>query len=192
MHDMEQRGEVTRLLSRMRSGDERAAADLMPIVYKELRKMAAAVMRRERPGHTLQPTAVVHEAYLRMIETGDLSLENRAHFFAIAARSMRRVLVDHARRRLADKRGGEDQRQVELKDELALTAQQSEDVLALHRALEELEKLDAQQAQIVEMAYFSGNTVPEIAEILGISGRTVNRELKTARLFLKRQLRSAR
>ena len=189
---MGQRGEVTKLLLRIRSGDDQAIADLMPIVYKELRKMAAAAMRREKPGHTLQPTVVVHEAYLRMIEAGDLSLENRAHFFAIAARSMRRVLVDHARRRLSDKRGGEDQRQIELKDEIALTAQQSEEILALHRALEDLEKLDAQQAQIVELAYFSGNTVGEIAELLRISDRTVNRELKTARLFLKQQLRSSK
>ena len=185
---MEERGDVTKLLSRIRGGDDQAAADLMPIVYKELRRMAAAVMRRERPGHTLQPTAVVHEAYMRMMETGDLSLENRAHFFAIAARSMRRVLVDYARRRVADKRGGE-QHQVELEDGFALTEQQSEEVLALHQALEELEKLDAKQAEIVEMAYFAGNSVPEIAEVLGISTRTVNRELKTARLFLKKQLR---
>jgi RNA polymerase sigma factor (TIGR02999 family) len=164
----------------------------MPIVYKELRKMAAAAMRRERPGHTLQPTAVVHEAYLRMMEHGDLSLENRAHFFAIAARSMRHVLVDHARRRLADKRGGENQRQIELGDDIALSLKQSEDLLALQNALEELEKLDPQQARIVEMAYFSGNSIAEIADVLGVSGRTVNRELKTARLFLKRQLRSSR
>jgi len=187
---VEQQGEVTRLLLRIRSGDEKAAAELMPIVYEELRTMAAAAMRRERPGHTLQPTAVVHEAYLRMTEGGHPNLKNRAHFFAIASRSMRRVLVDHARRRLADKRGGENQHQIELEDEVGFTRQQSEEVLALHRALEELEKLDDQQARIVEMAYFSGNSVPEIAEVMGISGRTVNRELKTARLFLKRQLRA--
>jgi RNA polymerase sigma factor (TIGR02999 family) len=187
---MDQRGEITKLLARIRKGDERAAADLMPIVYKELRKLAAAAMRRERQSHTLQPTAIVHEAYLRMMEGGEPSLENRAHFFAIAARSMRHVLVDHARRRLAGKRGGADHHQVELKGEIAITAQQPEEILALHRALEELEKLDASQAKIVEMAYFSGNTVDEIAEVLKISSRTVNRELKTARLFLKRQLRS--
>jgi RNA polymerase sigma-70 factor (ECF subfamily) len=187
---MEQRGEVTRLLLRIRNGDDQAAAELMPIVYGELRKMAAAAMRRERLDHTLQPTALVHEAYLRMREAGELTLENRAHFFAIAARSMRRVLVDHARRRLAGKRGGENQSQIELEDELALTPQESEDVLALHRALEELERLDARQARIVEMAYFSGNSVEEIAEVLGVAKRTVNRDLKTARLFLKQQLRS--
>jgi len=133
----------------------------------------------------------VHEAYIRMIEGADLNVQNRAHFFAIAAKSMRRVLVDHARRRLASKRGGEDRHQVELGDQIALSPQQSADVLALHRALEELEKLDAQQARIVEMAYFAGNSIEEIAEVLGISERTVNRELKTARLFLKQQLRSS-
>src|SRR5689334_12643652 len=105
MHDS---AEITRLLSRIRNGDEAAAADLMPIVYKELKKLAAAAMRRERQGHTLQSTAVVHEAYLRMMDSENLSLQNRAHFFAVAARSMRRVLVDHARRKLADKRGGEE------------------------------------------------------------------------------------
>ena len=134
---------------------------------------------------------MVHEAYIRMIEGADLNVQNRAHFFAIAAKSMRRVLVDHARRRLASKRGGEDRHQVELGDQIALSPQQSADVLALHRALEELEKLDAQQARIVEMAYFAGNSIEEIAEVLGISERTVNRELKTARLFLKQQLRSS-
>jgi len=126
-----------------------------------------------------------------MIEGADLNVQNRAHFFAIAAKSMRRVLVDHARRRLASKRGGEDRHQAELGDQIALSPQQSADVLALHRALEELEKLDAQQARIVEMAYFAGNSIEEIAEVLGISERTVNRELKTARLFLKQQLRSS-
>jgi RNA polymerase sigma-70 factor (ECF subfamily) len=125
------------------------------------------------------------------MEGNDLSLQNRAHFFAIAAKSMRRVLVDHARRRLASKRGGEDRQQVELEDRLALTLEQSADVLALHSALEELEKLDPQQARIVEMSYFSGNSVAEIAEVLNVSARTVNRELKTARLFLKRQLRTS-
>jgi RNA polymerase sigma-70 factor (ECF subfamily) len=187
---MNEQGEVTKLLSDMRNGDERAAARLMPIVYKELRRMAAAVMQRERPGHTLQPTAVVHEAYLRMMAGAELSLENRAHFFAIAARSMRQVLVDHARRKLAGKRGGEMQHRVELEDDLALTAQQSEELLGLHEALERLQTLDARQAHIVEMHYFAGNPVEEIAAMLEISERTVKRELQTARLFLKQQLQS--
>jgi RNA polymerase sigma factor (TIGR02999 family) len=187
--NMEEKSEVTRLLSEMRGGDQDAAARLLPIVYQELRRLAAGVMRRERPGHTLQPTAVVHEAYLRLMEGPALNVEDRAHFFAIAARSMRQVLVDHARRNVAGKRGG-DKKRVELEDGLALTHQQSEDVLALHEALYELEKLDPRQAQIVEMHYFAGNLVGEIAEVQGIAERTVKRELQTARLFLKKQLES--
>jgi RNA polymerase sigma factor (TIGR02999 family) len=182
-------GEVTRLISEMRQGNQKAAEQLMPLVYHELRRMAAAAMNRERPGHTLQPTAVVHEAYLRLLGGENLSVENRAHFFALAARSMRQVLVDHARRKLAGKRGGEIHQRVELEDHLALTEQQSEEVLALHDALEQLQQLDVRQAQIVEMHYFAGNSVEEIAAVLEISDRTVKRELQTARLFLKQQLK---
>lgn len=186
---MPQEGEVTKLLFQMRHGDERAAEQLMPIVYNELRRIAAGIMRSERPGHTLQPTAVVHEAYLRMMG-GAVSPENRAHFFAIAGRSMRQVLIDHARRKLAEKRGGDMHQRVELADEFALTEQQSAEVLALHEALERLQKLDERQARIVEMHYFGGNEVVEIAQALGIGERTVKRDLQTARLFLKKQLAS--
>jgi RNA polymerase sigma factor (TIGR02999 family) len=187
---MAERDEVTQLLARIRDGDERAAAQLIPVVYKELRRIAAAMMRRERSDHTLQPTAVVHEAFIRLMDGEAARFENRAHFFAIAARSMRRVLVDHARGRLADKRGGQ-QRQVELEDDIALTPQQSEEVLGLDQALDRLESLDARQAQIVEMHYFAGNSVAEIAHVFQIGERTVKRELQTARLFLKQQLEAA-
>ena len=187
---MADRGEVTQLLARIRVGDEQAAAQLVPLVYKELRKIAAAMMRRERPDHTLQPTAVVHEAFIRLMDGEQARFENRAHFFAIAARSMRRVLVDHARRRLADKRGGEPL-QVELEEGIALTPVQSAEVLGLDQALDRLELMDARQAQIVEMHYFAGNAVAEIAHVFQISERTVKRELQTARLFLKQQLQSA-
>jgi|SRR5580765_641316 len=189
---MAERGEVTRLLARIQSGDEQAAAELVPLVYKELRKIAAGMMRNERPNHTLQTTAVVHEAYLRLMEGDRARFENRAHFFAIAARAMRRVLVDHARHRLAEKRGGaEGRHEVELVDEIALTPQQSEEVLALNEALDQLAALDDRQAQVVEMHYFAGNSVAEIAHVLQIGERTVKRELQTARLFLKKQLASA-
>ena len=188
---MAERDEVTQLLAQIRGGDERAAAQLVPLVYKELRKIAAAMMRHERPDHTLQPTAVVHEAFIRLMGGEPARFENRAHFFAIAARSMRRVLVDHARRRLADKRGGDQQQQVELEEGIALTAHQSAEVLGLDEALDRLERMDARQAQIVEMHYFAGNPVAEIAHVLQFSERTVKRELQTARLFLKQQLRSA-
>jgi RNA polymerase sigma factor (TIGR02999 family) len=187
---MEPQEEVTRLLHEIRAGNDEASLQLIPLVYRELRRLAAGIMKNERPDHTLQPTAVVHEAYMRLLEAHSLDIKDRAHFFAIAATSMRRVLVDHARRRLADKRGGEAQIKVELEDDLALTAGQSEEVLALHEALNELEQLDSRQARIVEMHYFAGNPVAEIAEMLDIGERTVKRELQTARLFLKRHLHS--
>ena len=185
---MADRADVTQLLAKMRDGDNEAVVRLIPLVYRELRKIAAGMMRHERPDHTLQPTAVVHEAFLRLMDGEGVTFENRAHFFAIAAQSMRRVLVDHARRRLADKRGGEAQRKVELEEGLALTVEQSLDVLALHEGLDSLEQMDGRQARIVEMHYFGGNTVAEIATALNLGERTVKRELQTARLFLKQQL----
>ena len=188
---MTDRGDVTQLLARIQSGDGQAATRLVPLVYKELRKIAASMMRRERGDHTLQATAVVHEAFIRLVGGEHVTFENRAHFFAIAARAMRRVLVDHARGRLADKRGGEGQQQVDLADDIGMTSQKSEEVLGLDEALERLERLDASQAQIVEMHYFAGYSVAEIAEFLHISERTVKRELQTARLFLKHQLEPA-
>jgi len=188
---MAERHEVTQLLSQVRAGDKQASAQLVPLVYKELRKIAGAMMRRERPGHTLQPTAVVNEAFIRLLDGEQPHFENRVHFFAIAARAMRRVLVDHARRRLADKRGGEAHQQVELDENIALTAHQSEEVLGLDEALDRLERMDARQAQIVEMHYFAGNSVDEIAHVFQISERTVKRDLQTARLFLKHTLQSA-
>jgi RNA polymerase sigma factor (TIGR02999 family) len=172
----------------MQGGDSAAADRLVPIVYGELRRIAGALMKHERPDHTLQPTAVVHEALVRLMEGEPVSFESRAHFFAIAARIMRRLLVDHARRRVAGKRGGEELQQVDLEDGLLLSAAQSSDVLALHDALDRLEQLDERQARIVEMQYFAGNSVDEIAAIVGISDRTVRRELQTARLFLRQQL----
>jgi RNA polymerase sigma factor (TIGR02999 family) len=184
---MSETPDVTELLLQMR-GEKEVAAKLFPLVYGELRRVAAGMMRSERVGHTLQPTAVVHEAYMRMMAGAHPRLENRAHFFALAARAMRQVLVDHARRKLAGKRGGEMRVQVELEDNFALTEQQSEEVLAIHEALERLQQLDLRQAQIVEMHYFAGNAVEEIASALGIGERTVKRELQFARLFLKQQL----
>jgi RNA polymerase sigma-70 factor (ECF subfamily) len=184
---MNETSDVTALLSQMHS-DKQAAAHLLPLVYGELRRVAAGMMRGERPGHTLQPTAVVHEAYMRLLAGAHPTLQNRAHFFALAARAMRQVLVDHARRKLAEKRGGDARVQVEFEENIALTVQQSEELLAVHEAIEQLEKLDARQARIVEMHYFAGNAVEEIATALEIGARTVKRELQSARLFLKQQL----
>jgi RNA polymerase sigma factor (TIGR02999 family) len=184
---MGERGDLTELLSRMH-GDDQAALQALPLVYRELRRIAAGMMRHERPGHTLQPTAVVHEAYMRLVAGAHPTAENRAHFFALAARAMRQVLVDHARRKLAAKRGGELQIREELEDGIAITTQQSEEVLAIHEALEQLQALDDRQARIVEMHYFGGDSVDDITAVLGISERTVKRELQSARLFLKKQL----
>jgi RNA polymerase sigma factor (TIGR02999 family) len=181
-------GDVTQLLARVERGDEHAAAQLIPLVYKELRRIAAAMMRHERPDHTLQPTAVVHEAFIRLLSDERMGFQSRAHFFAIAARAMRRLLVDHARRRRADKRGGEEWQEVDLSDDIVLTPARSDAVIALDDALGKLEALDARQAQIVEMHYFAGNSVDEIAAFLGVSERTIKRELQTARLFLKQQI----
>jgi RNA polymerase sigma factor (TIGR02999 family) len=181
--------QVTSLLRDMQDGDAAAADRLVPIVYRELRQIAGSRMRRERADHTLQPTAVVHEALVRLMDGEPVSFENRAHFFAIAARIMRRLLVDHARRRVAGKRGGDDLQQVELDEGLALTPEQSGEVLALHEALDQLARLDERQARVVEMHYFAGNSLEEIAAIVGVSERTVARELQTARLFLRQQLK---
>ena len=187
---MREPGDVTKLLLQMREGDSRAASELWSLVYRELRWVAAGMMQRERPGHTLQPTAVVHEAYMRLMGDKHPTLQNRAQFFALAARAMRQVLVDHARRKLADKRGGAMQIREEFAEDIALTIKQSEELLAIHESLERLEGLDKQQGQIVEMHYFSGNSVAEISLALSIGERTVKRELQTARLFLKQQLES--
>jgi len=131
---------------------------------------------------------VVHEAYIRIVGGADLSLESRAQFFALAARAMRNVLVDHARHKLADKRGGTMQVRIELEDDLLLTSQQSAEILATHEALERLQELDSRQAKIVEMHYFAGNSVQEIAALCGLGERTVKHELQMARLFIKKQL----
>jgi RNA polymerase sigma factor (TIGR02999 family) len=181
-------GDITRLLLEMRSGDNRTASQLFELVYAQLRRIAAGMMQNERLGHTLQPTAVVHEAYMRLVGDNRPSPENRAQFFALAARAMRQVLVDHARHKLAQRRGGEKRVREEFQEVMALTVQQSEEVLAIHEALERLQQLDVQQGQVMEMHYFAGNSVAEIATVLEIGERTVKRELRMGRLFLKQQL----
>jgi RNA polymerase sigma factor (TIGR02999 family) len=181
---------VTTLLVRWRAGSAEAEEQLMAKVQGELRRLAAAYLRREGPGHTLQPTAVVNEAYLRLIPQRGVRWENRAHFFGIAARMMRRVLVDHARRRQAAKRDGLASGPVSISAIAAPAAAVDEiDVLTLHEALSALASLDARQAEIVEMRYFAGLTVEETAEVLKISPATVKREWTTARLWLRRRMR---
>lgn len=181
--------DVTLLLARWRSGSADAEAQLMERVQGELRRLAAAYLRRERPGGTLQPTAVVNEAYMRLLPQRNVSWENRAHFFGIAAKMMRRVLVDHARRKRAAKRdaGIGDPMTISGVAEPAREAD-AVDVLALHEALSALAALDPRQADIVEMRYFAGLTVEEVGDVLSISPATVKREWSTAKLWLRRRM----
>ena len=186
----EPRGDdVTLLLARWRKGSPEAEAQLMERVHGELRRLAASYLRHERGGLTLQPTAVVNEAYLRLLPQRNVSWENRAHFFGIAARMMRRVLVDHARRRRAAKRDMGPAEPVSISG-VAARAREADpvDVLALHEALSLLAELDPRQSQIVEMRYFAGLTVEEVATALDISTATVKREWTTAKLWLRRQM----
>jgi RNA polymerase sigma-70 factor (ECF subfamily) len=183
--------DVTALLLAWRAGDAGAGERLLPAVYAELHRQAERAMRREGGAHTLQATALIHEAYLRLVDQRRVEWRNRAHFFGIAAQTMRRVLVDHARGRLAEKRGGAMQR-VTLGDVGAGPADDSAlDVLALHEALERLAELDPDQARLVELRYFGGLGIEETAEALGVSSSTVKREWAVARAWLRRELESA-
>ena len=179
--------EVTILLERAQRGDREAANRLLPLVYQELRGVASRAMRRERPGHMLQATALVHEAYLRLFREQALTFENRAHFFGIAARSMRQILVEHARARQAAKRDG-GQRPAQLDENVAGAGPRSVDLLALDEALERLAATDERQARIVELRYFGGLSVEETAEALQLSPATIKREWTVARAFLFREL----
>ena len=182
--------DVTQLLAKWRKGSPEAEAQLMERVQGELRRLAASYLRRERGGQTLQPTAVVNEAYIRLLPQRGVSWENRAHFFGIAAKMMRRVLVDHARRRHAAKRDAGPAEPVSISG-VASPAREADhvDVLALHDALSKLAELDSRQSEIVEMRFFAGLTVEEIAQVQGISTATVKREWATAKMWLKRQMR---
>lgn len=159
----------------------------MPLVYDEFRALAARHLRRERANHTLQPTALVHEAYLRLIDQTRVDWQGRTHFFAVGAQAIRRILVDHARNRKRQKRGGGAGR-VTLDESVALAPQRAEEILALDEALETLGKLDARQAQVVEMRFFAGMSVEEVAEVLGVSKRTIEGDWTMARAWLMREL----
>jgi RNA polymerase sigma factor (TIGR02999 family) len=181
-------GEITRLLSAWGAGDDAARERLLQAVYGELKAIARQVFRRERGGHTLQPTAVVHEAFLKLAGGAATSFRDRAHFFAIAAQAMRQILVDHARARTTAKRGGGALR-VELGDQPATAGGATfADVLAIDEALSRLGKHDADQARLVELRFFGGLTVEETAEVLGVSAPTVKRDWRLARAFLSREL----
>ena len=167
---------------------EKEALDkLMPAVYDELRRQAARYLRRERAGHTLQTTALIHEAYVRLVDQRNVQWQNRAHFFGIAAQMMRRILVDHARTKKRAKRGGSDVK-VSLADATILVNERDLDVVALDEALTRLAKIDEQQSRVVELRFFSGLTVEETAEVMGISPATVKRDWSMAKAWLHREL----
>jgi RNA polymerase sigma-70 factor (ECF subfamily) len=175
-------GDVTLLLRAMKNGDEHAAEQLLPLVYKELHRLAKAYMRRERSDHTLQPTALINEAYLRLARE-NIDWQSRQHFIGFAANVMRHLLVDHARAHNAERRAGELDR-VELEEGFMMSRERSKEVIALHDALSTLEGVDPRQSKVVELRYFGGFSVEEIAEILDISPRSVKRHWALARIWL--------
>lgn len=183
--------DLTRLLRDWSKGDEKAATELFPIIYEELRRLARRYMSRERPDHTLQTNALIHEAYLRLAGQTRATWQNRSEFFAVAAQMMRRILVDHARSRAYQKRGGSIVRVPVDVDQSALVApERGPDLIALDSALERLAAFDARKAKVVELRYFGGLEVQEIAEVLGISTVTVTRDWKMAKAWLRQELRA--
>jgi RNA polymerase sigma factor (TIGR02999 family) len=185
----DQKGQVTELLRYWKEGDEKALRALIPLVYKELRRLAHYHLQSERPDHTLQSTALVHEAYLRLLGGEPVELQNRAHFVAVASRLMRQILVDYARSRRANKRDGGCK--VTFEDIGALPINGDAELLALDDALDELARIDERQGKIVEMKFFGGLSAPEISQVLGISRATVDRDWATARVWLHRQMNRA-
>ena len=177
---------ISALLSEWRAGNHEALEVLIPVVYEELRRIAQHHLRQERPDHTLQSTALVHEAYLRLMKQGPADIDNRAHFMAVASRLMRQILVDHARRHRAAKRGGG--LKLELTEAMAMQKAPNVDLIALDNALNELARLDPQQSRIVEMRFFAGLSIEDTAEVIGISRTTVKREWATARAWLLREM----
>jgi RNA polymerase sigma factor (TIGR02999 family) len=182
--------DVTQLLLDWSSGDRAALDQLMPLVYDELHRLADLYMRRERPDHTLQPTALVHEAYLRLIDQTRVQWQNRAHFVGVAARLMRRILAQHAQRYQAVKRGAAG-RKVPLDEATVLTEEQAAEVIAADDALTSLAAIDPQQSRIVELRFFGGLTIEEAAEVMGISPATVKREWRVAKAWLQREIKRA-
>lgn len=180
--------EITRILKAWSSGRPEAVDDLMPLVYEALRKVAAQYLRRQRPDHTLQPTALVNEAYLKLIDISEVDWNDRAHFFAVASQTMRHILVDHARSQARKKRGGSLQK-LSLDEAISFSKEREVDLLSLDEALQELAKLDEQQAKIIELRFFGGLTIDETAHVVGISPATVKREWVMAKSWLFRKLK---
>ena len=187
MADLPDHSQVSEVLRAAQAGDREAAARLLSLVYAELHQLARARMARLPPGQTLQTTELVHEAYLRLVGKADLHLEGRKHFFFAAARAMRDILVEQARRKAGPRRGG-GRRRVHLQENAAVVAPPVDDVLALHEALTELERHDPVKAQIVNLRYFAGMTVPETARVLGMSERTLHRDWRFIKAWLENRL----
>ena len=182
-------GEVTVLLQQIKAGDSQATDKLIPFVVDELRRLARLQLRDERPGHTLQPTALVNEAYLRLVGDQSRDWQNRAHFIGVSVSVMRRILIDHARRKRALKRGAEVQSLSEAKDYAGLSFQQADELVALNIALDRLEEMSSRQRQVVELRFFGGLSTEEAAEVLHVSPITIKRDWVAARAWLKTQLR---
>jgi RNA polymerase sigma factor (TIGR02999 family) len=178
-----QNGDVTQLLARWAGGDREALDALTPLVHAELRKIAGAYLRRERSGHTLQPTALVNEAWLRLVRQDELRFDHRKQFYALAAQVMRRILVDHARALAADKRGG-GAAKTTLDAEISAGANRTIELLALDEALDQLARVSPRQAQVIELRYFAGLTVEEIGDLVGVSAATISRDQRTAEAWL--------
>lgn len=179
--------DVTNLLAELRRGNREVEQELIPLVYSELRRLARSFLRKERPDHTLQPTALVNEAYLRLVELQDVDWRSRGHFFALAAQLMRRILVDHARAHRARKRGGS-REACNLEDVLVFTLPRAEQFIELDESLSRLAKHDLRQSQVVEMRFFGGLSEEEIADYFGVSVRTVKREWRVAKAWLYRDM----
>ena len=185
---MQNAPEITQLLKDWSEGNQTALDKLMPLVYDELRRQASRYLRNERQGHTLQTTALIHEAYLKLIGINQIEWQNRNHFFAIASTAMRRILVDYARERKRDKRGGVAEN-LPLDEGLQISAnEKSVDLIALDEALSRLAKLDERQTKVVELKYFSGLSIDEIAEVLGIANSTVRLDWNLAKAWLKQEI----
>jgi RNA polymerase sigma factor (TIGR02999 family) len=184
----EDAGEVTLLLQRWRMGDAQVLDDLIPLVYDKLHAIAQGYMRRERVDHTLQPTALVNEVYMRLLNQRKITWNDRVHFYVFAAKMMRNILMDHARARLADRRGGKDAIRLPMSEEIAWVGSTPETLLDLNRALDRLEVLDSRKAQLMELRFYLALTMEEAADVMSISIATAERDLKFARSWLNREL----
>jgi RNA polymerase sigma factor (TIGR02999 family) len=188
--DIPSKNEITQWLADCKGGDNGALEKLLPLVYDELHRRAVHLFSQESAGHTLQPTALVNEVYLRLLDQREMDWQNRAQFFALAARMMRRILVSHARSRKAAKRGGGETR-ITLAEELAAAPERDVNLLAVDEALTKLDLIDPDKSRMVELRFFSGLSVEETAEVMGVSPRTINRQWQTAKAWLYREIATA-